>query len=141
MIRNNKRALYEKIMRNVSREVKRVLNENDDMKVIPFDKLVTGDFKKENNYECLCKVNLSELIRNFKYGLSWIDNLDGYLKWLEDSGQNIQNMRVRRDYWYVYYCEVPEISEELMDKYGIDPYKYEENFNKSLPYLMDNYVP
>jgi len=30
MKRNNKKALYEKIMRNVSKEVKRVLNEDYD---------------------------------------------------------------------------------------------------------------
>ena len=50
-------------------------------------------------------------------------------------------MRIRRDYWYTYYCKVPEISEELMDIYGIDPSEYEENFNKYLPYLMNGYVP
>ena len=60
--RNNKRALYESIMRDVAKTVKRHLNENNNgFKVWPKEKLTPNDISntnREDEYTCQFYVDL-----------------------------------------------------------------------------------
>lgn len=128
MKRNNK-DLYEQIMRNVSREVKRALNENinNNLPIIRIEHdmelLDKSDFKKSSSYSKSIK---------FQIDLSYIFP-DG--DW--------ENPIIPAGFEYFYsskgidnnYCEIwGECSEEELEKQG---YSMEELDD----YLYDNFIP
>ena len=153
-MRRNNKALYEQIMRNVSREVKKALNESigESNKVIPFDRLTKKDFDGEahNTYEefwCDCKIDLCEVIKRHKDDFNWIENLDGYLNWLQEQPENLQDFRVTYQYsdGTMFYYDIPEVPDDLIDEFGIDADDYEQFFDESLLdaliYSGTNYIP
>ena len=152
MKRNNK-ALYEQIMRNIAKQVKKALNESveESNKVIPFDCLTVEDFDSEahNTYEdfwCNCKIDLCEVIKRHKDDFNWIENLDGYLNWLQGQPDNLQDFRVTYQYneGTMFYYEIPEVPEDLIDEFGIgDDYEqfFDESLYDALLYAGSDYIP
>ena len=130
-MRRNNKVLYEQIMRNVSREVKRALNEGKDTseKIIPFDKLNRRDYiqdndiRKQDHIYCKCKIDYYAIFKKPKFRkevLEYIDKsvYDAFLNALENDDRRIGDITL--DYYYndggysTYYFNIPEFDEDIV---------------------------
>ena len=124
--RNNKRVLYESIMKDVAKTVKRHLNEgNQNLKIIPTNKLKLNKdftitaFEPYETYECDAYVDIFKIIKKDKayYQNEFISNnldkkfLNNFLNYIETSNERLQLIHIKANYniGYKFEFNLPNI--------------------------------
>ena len=109
---NNKKALYEKIMFNVSREVKKALNESDNIKT----NVITIDLS-----------NLDNIVNDI---LSWIDNAIDFGQTsgtrMETLGGILETLGIPEEYTLKYTIEIVDNDKGIYSNY--------------IAYIFNNYL-
>lgn len=119
-IMENKKVLYEKIMRNVSKEVKRALSETSWSKM----------FSKETNFveKAIAKLITGEgvsdiYLNNFKSSAGTIDHInviDGELELCDPTGDYILAYALTEDDWDKLFYAVRDALYDISDKSDVE---------------------
>jgi len=85
MTHNEKKSLYESIMKNVAKTVKRMINETDDSIVLPPDMLINNalEFIEEHNdmYDYYLSADIKDIIDTQKVSTMCTDGTNIYYNW------------------------------------------------------------
>lgn len=140
MRRNNKRALYEKIMRNISKEVKHILNEDADNYYVVSYEVYCG---RKNNEPCQWfgpyrKWELDEKAEVIRQGIADMIRRDGFAgppdegMWFSLSYKSEDELADILGYTPDYLANTSASVSSLYENYGYKKYKLNENNEFSL---------